>query len=106
MECFLGCKPQCPLVGWVQVSVGVAAVREYRMHEEHLPPLVVCRCTARTLPLDEDPQYLRTIADASEHDNNLPDLLERQLRCTRTRSAICMGSFPFVAAVPSSTWLL
>jgi len=78
-------------------------VRECRMHEEHLPPQVVCRCTVKTLPLDEDPQYLRTITDASEHDNNLPDLLERQLRFTRTRSAICMGSIPFVAAVPSST---
>lgn len=87
-------------------SAGVVAVHGCRAKQEHLLPQVVCCCAANALPLDEEHQYLRTFAGALEHDNNLPDLLERQSWRTRTRSSSRMARISFVAAVLPLTCIL
>jgi hypothetical protein len=86
-------------VDWVWAGAGDAESCECRVQQEHLHLQLVCRCAAKALPLDDDPQNLRTIADGSEHDNNLQDSLERQLRFTRTGWSIRMARIPFVVAV-------
>lgn len=104
--CLSSCKSRCLLVGWVCASAGVVAVQRCRAEQEHLLPQVVCCCAANALPLDEEHQYLRTFAGGSEHDNNVPDLLERQSWRTRTRSSIRMARISFVAAVLPLTCIL